>query len=152
MTENAKFTFSYDSQLKKDMDKKKEIGNVFHPSFTVNGQTLRGAENGDPNSIFKSLCSTIQHKPGVCSKTNIKFDVLDKIMPSYSNGDYVSVEAQTRYQEYDKNLVGMSRRARTAEIVLGLVIVFLINIACFLYCKGYNKEKTNTNMQTAVNE
>lgn len=134
------------------MVKKKEIGNVYHPSITVNGQTLRGVDNGDPNSIFKSLCSTIQNKPGVCSKTNIKFDILDKILPDSINHDYVSVEAQTRYQEYDKNLVGMSRRARTAEIILGLVIVMLINIACFLYCKGYNKERTDSNMQTAVND
>ena len=134
------------------MNVKKEIGNVIHPSITVNGQTLRGGEKGDPNAIFKSLCSTIDHKPGVCSKTNIKFDVLNKIMPDSTNRDYVSVEARNRYEEYDKNLVGMSRRARTAEVILGLVIVFLLNIACFLYCKGYNKEKTDVNMQTAVNE
>ena len=121
------------------MEVKKNIGNVNHPSLTVNGQTLRGAENGDPNAIFKQLCTTIKNKPGICSKTSIKFDVLNKIMPDATNKDYVSVEAQSRYQEYDKHLVGMSRRARTAEIILGLIIVFLINVACFLYCKGYNK-------------
>lgn len=57
-----------------------------------------------------------------------------------------------RVVDYDKNLAGLERRARLAEIILGLVIVVIINCACFTYCKMYNKKKTDEAMQNAVNE
>ena len=46
----------------------------------------------------------------------------------------------------------MDRRARTAEIVLGMVIVFILNCACISYCKMNNKKKNTEVMQAQVNE
>lgn len=46
----------------------------------------------------------------------------------------------------------MDRRARTAEIILGLVIVIILNCACISYCKMYNKKKNSDAMQSQVNE
>lgn len=57
-----------------------------------------------------------------------------------------------RVTSYDQSLAGLERRARLAEIILGLVIVVIINCACFTYCKMYNKKKTDERMAAAVNE
>jgi len=51
------------------------------------------------------------------------------------------LEKQTlRVIEYDNNLAGLEKRARFSEIILGIVIVLIINCACFVYCKMYNKK------------
>ena len=46
----------------------------------------------------------------------------------------------------------MERRARLAEIFMGLLIVVIINFACIVYCKFYSKKKTTDKMQLEVNE
>jgi len=46
----------------------------------------------------------------------------------------------------------MEKRARTAEIVLGLVVVLILNCACIAYCKMFNKKKTEEQIQIEVNE
>ena len=63
-------------------------------------------------------------------------------MPDGTNKDAVRVEAKSKYNEWDKSLAGMERRAMAAEIVLGIVIVIIVNLSCFLYCKGYNKKES----------
>ena len=73
-------------------------------------------------------------------------------MPESNNHDAVKVLAKTKYNEWDGHLSGMERRAMTAEIILGIVIAIIINLSCFLYCKGYNKKESEGAMQAAVNE
>ena len=41
----------------------------------------------------------------------------------------------------------MDRRARGAELILGLVIVIILNCGCVAYCKMYNKKDTEREMQ-----
>lgn len=62
------------------------------------------------------------------------------------------LQAIKNYQAEDKKLVGMEKRARTAEIVLGLVVVLILNCACIAYCKMFNKKKTEEQIQIEVNE
>jgi hypothetical protein len=50
--------------------------------------------------------------------------------------------AKQEYLEQDKSLVGMNKRAQLAEIILGLVIVFIINCGCIQYCKINNQKAT----------
>jgi hypothetical protein len=57
-----------------------------------------------------------------------------------------------RFRQKEDNLRGMNRRAKTAEIVLGIVIVLILNCACIAYCKMFNKKKTADKMQIEVNE
>ena len=45
----------------------------------------------------------------------------------------------------------MERRAQTAEIILGLIIVVILNCSVFVYCKMYSKKKTSEKMQIEVN-
>ena len=73
-------------------------------------------------------------------------------MPDSTNHDAVNVEAKSKYNEWDKSLSGMERRAMAAEITLGIVIMIIINLSCFLYCKGYNKKESDGAMEAAVNE
>lgn len=61
-------------------------------------------------------------------------------------------EVERRYEDYDKNLVGMEKRARLAEIVLGLFITIILNLACISYCKMYNKKGAEEKMEAEVNE
>jgi hypothetical protein len=61
-------------------------------------------------------------------------------------------EVERRYVDYDKNLVGMEKRARLAEIVLGLFITIVLNLACISYCKMYNKKGHEEKMEAEVNE
>ena len=59
--------------------------------------------------------------------------------------------AKLEYLENDKSLVGMNKRAQLAEIILGLVIVFIINCGCIQYCKINNEKATAEQMQIEVN-
>ena len=52
----------------------------------------------------------------------------------------------------EKSLEILERRAKTAEVVLAMTIVFILNCACVAYCKMTNKKKNTQNMQLAVNE
>lgn len=45
----------------------------------------------------------------------------------------------------------MQKKARTSEIILGLVIVLIFNISAFVYCKIYNRKKNETKIKEAVN-
>lgn len=62
------------------------------------------------------------------------------------------MEAYKNYKREDEKLQGMSKRARTAELVMGLLVVIILNCACIAYCKMYNKKKTTDRMQLEVNE
>ena len=46
----------------------------------------------------------------------------------------------------------LDKRAHTAELIFGILIVFVINCLCIAYCKMYNKKKTEDRMQVQVNE
>lgn len=67
------------------------------------------------------------------------------------NADH-RIRAEDYYDRYDKRLTGMDRRAQVAEIVLGLVIVFIINCMCFACCKMRNKFERNSRMNDEVKE
>ena len=81
-------------------------------------------------------------RPSICSVKTIveKSSYTPKNVMDKSRDDYIQKETDRRYEEYDQTLQGMDRRARTAEIILGLVIVFILNCACISYCKMYNKK------------
>ena len=51
------------------------------------------------------------------------------------------------FTDYEKNLQGMDRRTKLAEIILGMVLVLILNCAIFTYCKLYNKQKNESEMQ-----
>lgn len=82
------------SFLKRDILVKQEVGNVAHPSLSINKHSIRGSYS-DANQIFKAICSTIENKPGSCSRQTIGFDFLKEIMPHHANDAAVSVEAKT---------------------------------------------------------
>jgi len=46
----------------------------------------------------------------------------------------------------------MQRRAHSAEVIFGVLMILIINCACVAYCKMYNKKKTEDTMQLQVNE
>ena len=139
--------------MDKDLDLERSIGAIFHPSISVNNHTFRG-EYEDPNELFKAICSTMVDRPTICQVKTIanKEDFIPKEVLDHNRENYIEQETERRYEEYDNTLQGMDRRARTAEIILGLVIVFILNCACISYCKMYNKKKNSDVMQAAVNE
>jgi len=59
---------------------------------------------------------------------------------------------EKKYKEYDEGKVGMERRAKTAEVILALVIVFILTCSFLLYNRLYNKKKVDKEMENAVNE
>jgi len=61
--------------------------------------------------------------------------------------EFAKRKADQRYREFDKSLTGMSKRAKGAEIMLGLTIVCIINCSCLLFFKMYNKKETTSDMQ-----
>ena len=62
----------------------KNVGSVFHPSMSIEGQTFRGNYQ-DSNAIFKAFCSTLVKKPEVCSTVSIKDHYNDKIYGEEKN-------------------------------------------------------------------
>jgi hypothetical protein len=46
----------------------------------------------------------------------------------------------------------MEHRAKGAEVVLGLLVVFIVNCMCFAFCKIHNKKKRESDQQVVVNE
>ena len=66
--------------------------------------------------------------------------------------EFARRKADQRYREFDKSLTGMSKRAKGAEIMLGLTIVCIINCSCLLFFKMYNKKEATNDMQAQVNE
>ena len=100
----------------------------------------------------------MKNKPDVCSSLNFAQRKSERIDVDPENEDYITkynkfhFEAYRKFKIDEKNLTGMNRRARLAEVILGLVIVFILNCACFAYCKLTNKKKNVQNMQMQVNE
>jgi hypothetical protein len=132
------------SSMDKDLDLERSIGAIFHPSISINNHTFRG-EYDDPNELFKAMCSTMIDRPAICQVKTIvnREEYTTKQVMDHNRDTYVKQETNRRYEEYDHTLQGMDRRARTAEIILGLVIVFILNCACISYCKMYNKKKSS---------
>jgi len=134
----------------------KKVGADFHPSISVNHHTFRG-EYHDSNELFKAICSTMKNRPDICAVTNLnenKANRVEGIDPSLTqiSPEILEKETYRRYRDHEMQLSGMDRRARMAEVVLGLVIVIILNCACIVYCKLTNKQKNVQNMQLAVNE
>ena len=69
-----------------------------------------------------------------------------------SNDPKHAAQAKAYYDQYDKKLDGMDRRAQIAEIILGLVIVFIVNCMCFACCKMNKKDDRNMRMNVQVKE
>jgi len=123
---------------------------MFHPSVAINNHTFRG-EYEDPNDLFKTICSVIKTKPDICQSLNINAHHMQDEQGSLEGLTAAQIQetykkATQNYKTKDKNLVGMERRAETAEIILGLVIVLILNCACIAYCKMFNKNKTERKM------
>ena len=101
--------------------------------------------------MFKVICSTIgKNKPEVCKKLNFKNgksqDERDNVEKIFDKSDPEDLEeARRQFDEYEQSLVGMDKRAQGAEIILGLVIVFIINCMCVSFCKIHNKKKRMEN-------
>ena len=152
-TEEKAIIARKDSSLDKNIELERSIGSIFHPSISINNHTFRG-EYDDPNELFKAICSTMIDRPSICQVKSIvnKEEYTPEAILEKNRAIYVEEETNRRYEEYDKTLQDMDRRARTAEIILGLVIVFILNCACISYCKMYNKKKNSEVMQAAVNE
>lgn len=116
----------------------------------MNGKTFRGDYN-DPNQMFKAICSFIgKDKPEICKQLNFKYgksqDERDNIVRDFDYDDESDVaEATRQFDEYEENLEGMERRAKTAEIIMGLTIVFIVNFMCIALCKIHNKKKSTDN-------
>jgi hypothetical protein len=94
-------------------------------------------------------------KPQICStfSINVNQDLFSEDFLYYDDEtvadakkEYIEKEAEIRYKEFDNSLKGMNRRARTAELILGLVIVLILNLACISYFKMYNKKSTEDQM------
>lgn len=66
--------------------------------------------------------------------------------------DQLTAEMKRKYEEYEKSLKGMDRRAHTAEVILGLVFVLILSCACMIYFGLYGKKKAEADMQSHVNE
>ena len=114
---------------------------MFHPSVAINNHTFRG-EYEDPNDLFKTICSVIKNKPEICGAVNLIQHRMQDQAYTHSEIEQGKSQAFENYKEQDKRLVGWERRARRAEIILGLVIVLILNCACIAYCKMFNKKKT----------
>uniref|UniRef100_A0A7S3FY31 Uncharacterized protein n=1 Tax=Strombidium rassoulzadegani TaxID=1082188 RepID=A0A7S3FY31_9SPIT len=92
-------------------------------------------------------------RPEVCSNSNIDSHEDQTVKERVDKFNaYVMDATDKKYQERESALVGMERRARLGEIILGLAVVFILNCACISYCKMYNKKKTEKNIQVVVDE
>jgi len=87
--------------------------------------------------MFKAICSFIgKNKPEICRNLNFKNgksqDARDDESRSfdYDNDDDMA-EAKRQFEDYEETLEGMEQRAKGAEVVLGLLVVFIINCICF---------------------
>lgn len=101
----------------------------------------------------------MEKRPEICSTVSIVDPFKPYMFDDSKNNQQKKREREEaiknqvmRVTEYDKNLAGLEKRARLAEVILGLVIVVIINCACFTYCKMYSKKKNDQAMQQAVNE
>ena len=145
-----------ESFLDRDIKLSEKIGHVLHPSVSINEHTYRGNYH-DPNDLFKIICKSIIGKPESCKEQNFKYrrsqDPDDSIQELFDNEnpDHAA-RAEEKYSKYDQRLTGMDKRAQVAEIVLGLVIVFIINCMCIACCKMHNKHERNKRMHDEVKD
>jgi len=108
--------------------------------------------------MFKAICSFIgKNKPEICRNTNFKNgksqDSRDNVAKNFDIEDeYDMAEAKKQFDEYENTLEGMEQRAHGAEIVLGLLIVFIINCICFQFCKIHNRKRREDDQQIVVND
>lgn len=141
------------SFIERDKEAQKGVGTSFHPSVSINNHTFRG-EYEKPNDIFKVICQSLKKKPAICSSVNIEahhYQDERKVNPKVEQmKDKLAVYKE--YKKEDDKLAGMERRADLADILLALIMVGVMITACILYCKMYNKKKTNDRMQLEVNE
>ena len=125
-----------ESFIERDRIFERKVGAVFHPSVTMNGKTFRG-DYGDPNQMFKAICSFIgKNKPEICRELNFNHgksqDDRDSEVRAFDYEDKDDMaEAKRQFDDYEKTLQGMEQRAKGAEIVLGLLTVFIVNCICF---------------------
>ena len=115
--------YGYDSKNRKQV--------IYNPKFILKQNNAKFKKIKNPNKWKTSWGEEYTPK-----------DILDE-----NRDKYIELETERRYEQYDHTLQGMDRRARTAEIILALVIVFILNCACISYCKMYNKKKNSEVMQ-----
>jgi hypothetical protein len=149
----VKTSENYDSFLDEDLEVSQSVGSIFHPTVSINNHTYRG-EYDNSNDLFKSICSVMYERPDICSTFSLG-NSIPTIDGKNVHGDvdkqaaeeFAKRKADQRYREFDKSLTGMSKRAKGAEIMLGLTIVCIINCSCLLFFKMYNKKETTSDMQ-----
>ena len=87
--------------------------------------------------MFKAICSFIgKNKPEICKQLNFKNgksqDERDNKVRTFDYDDAEDqAEAKRQFEDYEEKLEGMEQRAHGAEIVLGLLVVFIVNCICF---------------------
>lgn len=99
------------------------------------------------------------NRPPICSTVSITdpfkpfmFDDIEQSEEKKNEKKRAIGNQVSKVSQYDRNLEGLEKRAKLAEIILGLVIVVIINCACFTYCKMYSKKETDDSMRQAVNQ
>ena len=60
--------------IERDIFARMEVGQMHHPSISINKQTYRGEYN-DENGVFKAVCKTIKNRPELCKTTNFAYNV-----------------------------------------------------------------------------
>lgn len=89
-------TYLLTSFFDRDRERAAKVGNLIHPSFTINNSSIRGDQH-DPNQLFKGICSTMKNRPGACSKISFNKDPLEYMMPHRYDADYIKEESERRY-------------------------------------------------------
>ena len=142
-TNLVKTSTQQNSFFDEDLDVSLSVGSIFHPSISINNHTFRG-EYDDSNDLFKSMCSVMYDRPDICSTFALGSSIpstdgmnIQTEMDKEAAEEFARRKADQRYREFDKSLTGMSKRAKGAEIMLGLTIVCIINCSCLLFFKMY---------------
>ena len=110
--------------------------------IAINSHSFRG-EYEDPNDLFKAICGVMKSKPDECASLNL----VDHKFQDTPVVDVVAIKVLDRKTVYNRMIVkeegleGMQRRAKAAELIFGILMVCIINCACLVYCKMYNKKK-----------
>lgn len=154
---------NFESFFDRDFIARVFVGQVFHPSLTVNNKTYRG-DLHDMNMFFKAMCSTIaKPRPAACKHMNLFEDpkvilrrdrqaVLKKIKEFKSmRKQEQNVVLEKEINEYEKKKDTMEKRAEFAQIVLAFALVFINSIAIVLLCNWYYQQKKDTQMNDRVN-
>lgn len=62
--------------IERDIFERMDVGQMHHPSISINKQTYRGEYN-DENGVFKAICKTIKNRPELCKKVNFAYNATD---------------------------------------------------------------------------